>query len=153
MPSLKEKISNDLKQAMRGREAETVSVLRMLLSAVKDCEISLRKGDDVSWTDEQIMEVLSSEVKKRKDSITAYDQGGRDDLSEKERSELKILEKYLPEQMSDKELEKIVKKTVETQDFASLRDFGKIMGQVMPLVKGKTDGNKVSEAVKKVLSK
>ncbi len=152
MQNLKEQINNDLKEAMRSREAETVSVLRMLLSAVKDREISMRKGEDVILTDEQILEVLSSEAKKRKDSISAYEQGGRADLAEKEKSEIKILEKYLPEQISDEELESIVKEIVETNGSASVRDFGKIMGAVMPRVKGKADGNKVSEAVKKALS-
>ncbi len=152
MPSLKEQIDNDLKQAMRNKEAETLSVLRMLLSAVKDREISLRSGEDVSLSDEQVLEVLSSEAKKRKDSISAYERGGRADLAEKEKNEIKILEKYLPEQMSDEELKNIVKEVVETHSGASLRDFGKIMGAVMPRVKGKADGNKVGEAVKKALS-
>ena len=153
MPDIKEQINNDIKTAMRAKNKEMLSVLRMASSAIKDKEIAMRKGEAVNLTDEQVIEVLSSEVKKRKDSITAYEQGGREDLSEKERSELKILEKYLPKQMSDEELEKIVKEIAETHCHASPRDFGKIMGQVMPRVKGKADGNKVSEAVKKVLSK
>lgn len=152
MSNLKERINNDLKQAMKNREVETVSVLRMLLSAVKDREISMRKGEDMNLTDEQLAEVLSGEAKKRKDSISAYEQGGRADLAEKEKSEIKILEKYLPEQMSDEELDNIVKETVGARPGASLRDFGQIMGAVMPRVKGKADGNKVSEAVKKALS-
>jgi uncharacterized protein YqeY len=151
--SLKEKINNDIKDAMRAREAETLSVLRMLNSAIKEREISLRKGEDVSLSDEQVIQVIASEVKKRKDSVAAYEQGGRKDLSDKENNEIKILEKYLPEQMSDEELEKVVKNIVETcQWHVSLQDFGKIMGQVMPKVKGKADGNRISEMVKKILS-
>ena len=150
---LKEIINNDIKEAMRGKKADVLSVLRMLSSAVKDKEIALRKGEDVSLSDEQVTEVIMSEVKKRKDSVAAYEQGGRDDLVQKESNEIKILEKYLQEQMSDEELENIVKQIVDTMDGAAMQDFGKIMGQVMPKVKGKADGNKVSEAVKKVLSK
>jgi hypothetical protein len=151
--TLKEQVNNELKQAMREKKAETVSVLRMLLGAVKDREISLRKGEDVGLTDEQTIEVVAGEIKKRRDSVSAYKQGGRDDLAQKEENEIKILEKYLPEQLSDEDLEKIVKEIVETQNFASLRDFGKVMGQVMPRVKGRADGSKASEIVKKVLSK
>ena len=154
MPSLKNQINTNIKDAMRAKDQEALSVLRMLASAIKDKEIAMRKGEDVSLTDEQVTEVIMSEAKKRKDSIEAYEKGGRKDLAEKENSEIKILDKYLPEQMSDEELEKIVKEIVETgQCPVSIQDFGKIMGQVMPKVKGKADGNKVSEAVKKVLSK
>lgn len=150
--SLKEKINNDLKDAMRGKKADELSVLRMLLSAIKDKEISLRQGEEVSLSDEQVLSVIASEVKKRKDSVVAYEQGGRDDLASKENNEIKILEKYLPEQMSGEELEKIIREIVGTQNFAFPQDFGKIMGQVMPKVKGRADGNRISEMVKKVLS-
>ncbi len=152
MPNLKERINNDLKQAMRNKEAETVSVLRMLASAVKDREISMRKGEDVNLSDDQVLEVLSSEVKKRKDSIIAYERGGRADLAAKEKSEIKILEKYLPKQMSDEELDEAVREAIEACRASSPRDFGKIMGAVMPRVKGKADGNRVGEAVKRALS-
>lgn len=150
---LKEKINNDIKDAMRGKRADELSVLRMLLSAIKDKEISLRKGEDVSLSDGQVVAVIASEVKKRKDSVVAYEQGGRADLVEKENNEIKILEKYLPEQMSDDELEKIVKEIIGSAGDVTMKDFGKIMGQVMPKVKGKADGNRISEMVKKVLAK
>ncbi len=156
MQKIKEIINTNLKDAMREKDQETLSVLRMLLAAIKDKEISLRKGQEVKLSDEQVLDVVASEVKKRKDSVIAYEQGEREDLAKKEKVEIEILKKYLPEQMSDEELEKIVRDVIETQNFASvpgMKEFGQIMGQIMPKVKGKADGNKVSEAVKEVLSK
>lgn len=147
--SLREKINDDLKSAMKGREAEIVSVLRMLLSAVKTKEISLRKGEEVNLNDEQIIEVIRSEIKKRNDSISAYEQGGRADLADKEKGEIKILEKYLPPSLSDEEIEKIVKEEVEA---SAEKDFGRVMGKVMAKLKGKADGGKIGEMVKKVLN-
>ncbi len=151
--SIQQQISNDLKQAMRNKETEMVSVLRMLISAIKNKEIAVRKGEDVSLTNEQVIQILRSEIKKRKDSITAYKQGDRHDLADKEEKEIKIIEKYLPEQMSDGEIEKVVREIIEMHGNASVqKDFGKIMGQVMARVKGKADGGRVSEVVKKVLA-
>lgn len=146
--NLKEKILADLKIAMQAKNELEVSVLRMLLSAIRNKEISLRSGEDVSLSDEQTQEVISSEIKKRKDSVSSYQEASRKDLADKEESELKILEKYLPEQLSDDELKLIVGKVVSESDD---NNFGKIMGQVMGLVKGKADGNRVSQAVKDLL--
>ncbi len=148
MPSLKEVIHNDLKEAMRKKDAEVVSALRMLLSAIKTKEISLREGEEISLNDEQIIEVTRSEIKKRNDSVVAYEEGGRQDLADKERNEIKILEKYLPPSLSDEEIEKIVREEVEA---SGERDFGRVMGKVMAKLKGKAEGGKISEMVKKVL--
>jgi len=148
MSSLKEKINNDLKDAMRAKNEVMLSVLRMLLSAVKAREISLRKGEDVILDDAQIIEVIRSEVKKRNDSVLSYEQGGRADLAAKEKSEIKILEKYLPPSLSDEDAEKIIREEIGDE-----KDFGKAMGKVMPRLKGKADGGKISELVRKVLSK
>jgi len=148
MSSLKEKINNDLKDAMRAKNEVMLSVLRMLLSAVKAREISLRKGEDVVLDDAQIIEVIRSEVKKRNDSVLSYEQGGRADLAAKEKSEIKILEKYLPPSLSDEDAEKIIREEIGDE-----KDFGKAMGKVMPRLKGKADGGKISELVRKVLSK
>jgi len=152
MSNILEKINGDLKGAMRGKDELSVSVLRMLISAIRNKEISLRKGEKIELADEQIIEVIKSEIKKRKDSIEAYRAGGRPDLADKEKKEEEILEAYLPPQMSDEELEKIVRETVVSLGEVSQKDFGRIMGQVMGKAKGKADGNKVSEIVKKVLA-
>ncbi|MFA6306628.1 MAG: GatB/YqeY domain-containing protein [Patescibacteria group bacterium] len=149
MVKLLEQINQDLVLAMKSKDAETTSVLRMLIAAARNKEITLRKDGQAELTDEQALEVLSSEIKKRRDSVEAYAAGGRQDLVDKENSEIKILEKYLPEQMSDDELEKVVKEVIA----AGAADFGRIMGQTMARVKGKADGGKVGEIVKKILAK
>ena len=152
MPNLKEIINNDLKQAMREKKQGVLLVLRMLLSALKEKEIALRKGEEINLTEEQVVEVIASEIKKRKDSVLAYEQGGREDLAQKEKDEILILEKYLPAQLSDEELEKIVKEEIASFGEAGLKDMGKIIGRIMPRVKGKTDGGRVSEMVKRFLA-
>lgn len=146
--TLKEKIKEDLVAAMRAKEEKKLGVLRMLSSAIQMKEIALRKGEDIELSDDQAMEVISGEIKKRKDSIEAFEKGGRPELAENEKEEMKILEKYLPEQMTDEELESIVKNAVEASGAGA--NFGAVMGRIMPLVKGKADGNRVSAMVKKI---
>lgn len=162
MAKLLEQINQELKQAMKAKDAATLSVLRMLIAAARNKEISLRSpsadGGKAAFvpssgrgelSDEQIIEVVASEIKKRKDSVAAYAQGGRQELADKESAEIKILEKYLPAQLGDEELEKIIKEIVA----GGASDFGKVMGQVMAKVKGKADGGKASALVKKLLAK
>lgn len=144
-------INQDLKQAMIGKKELELSVLRMLISALKNKQIELKNREDMS--DEQVIEVVKSEVKKRKDSIEAYKAGDRNDLVEKEEAEIKILEKYMPEQMSEAEVEKIVAEVVAGMENPSPAVFGQVMGQVMAKVKGQADGAVVSTAVKKILNK
>jgi uncharacterized protein YqeY len=148
---LKEKIKADLIVSMKERNAEKSSVIRMLIAGIDNKEISLRKDGEGELTDDQVSEVVGSEVKKRKDSIEAFEQGDREDLAEKEKSEIKFLEKYLPEQLSEEEVEKIVKEVIDSMGEVSQADFGKVMGQVMGRLKGKADGNMVQIAVKKLL--
>ncbi len=153
MSNLMDKINLDLKQAMRQKQLELTSVLRLLLAAIHNKEIALRHGEPVELSDEQIIEVINSEIKKRKEATELYQQGSRIDLADKEKSEMEILLKYLPAQLSDQELEKIIKEIISSMPEAGLKDFGKVMGQVMAKVKGKADGGKVGEIVKKFLSK
>ncbi len=150
---LKERINNDLKEAMKAKDELTLSVLRMFMTAIKNKEIMLRKGEDVKLTDEQIAEIAASEIKKRKDSIVEYEKGKRVDLANKEKKEIVVLKKYLPEQLSDKEIEKEVKEIIAALGEVKPSDFGKVMGSAMARLKGKADGGKVGEIVKKVLEK
>jgi uncharacterized protein YqeY len=150
MSTLKESIANDLKEAMKNKQAETVSTLRLLLSAIKTKEIALREGEEVILNDEQVAEAIRSEIKKRNDSISAYEQGGRQDLAQKEKNEIKILEKYLPPSLSGEEIEKIVREEIGAMEE---KDFGRVMGKVMARLKGKAEGGKISELVKKVLGR
>jgi len=151
MSELIKNIKADLKTAMRNKEQESMTVLRLLLTAFQHKEISMRESGKAELTNEAAIEVLSAEVKKRKDSLSAFSEGDREDLASKERNALKILEKYLPEQMSDEELEKIVKQIIEELNATGPNDFGRVMGKIMPKVKGKTDGSKVSKILKDLL--
>ena len=148
MAKLLEQINQDLVRAMKSKDAEIMSVLRMLIAAVRNKEIALRKDGKAELSDEQIIEVVMSEIKKRRDSVEAYTVGNRQELADKESAEIKILEKYLPAQILDSELEKIVQEIVAS----GASDFGRIMGQTMAKVKGRADGGKAGEIVKKIIS-
>ena len=149
MDNILEKIRKDLQIQLYKKNKLIVAVLRMLISAIHNKEITLRKQEEFKLSDEQIFEIIRSEIKKRKDSVQAYEQGNRQDLVQKEKKEIEILEKYLPAQMSDEELRKIVKEIIEAA--GEDKNFGKIMGQVMGKTKGLADGQRVSALVKKVL--
>ncbi|MBI4778994.1 GatB/YqeY domain-containing protein [Candidatus Falkowbacteria bacterium] len=157
MAKLLEQINSDLKAAMIAKDAFSLSVLRMLIAAMRNKEITLRKDGKAELADEQVSEVIGSEVKKRRDSAEAYSRGGRPELADKENAEIKILEKYLPEQLSDEELEKVVKEIIAAAGAGNLpageAGFGKVMGRVMERVKGKADGGKAGDIVKKILAK
>ena len=126
MAKLIEQINSDLKEAMKAKNAEEMSVLRMLIAAARNKEITLRDKGVAELTDEQALEVVASEVKKRRDSVEAYTAGDRQDLVDKENSEIKILEKYLPEQMTDEELEKIIEQVIT----AGVADFCRVIFHV-----------------------
>lgn len=151
MPNLLDTINNDLKESMRSRAELPLAVLRMLTAAIKNKKIELWQKEDLS--DEQIVAVIKSEVKKRKDSITAYEDGNRPDLAEREKQEMAVLEKYIPAQMSDGDLIAIVERVVASVEGVTMKEFGRIMGQVMTQVKGMADGDRVSAAVKDLLGK
>lgn len=147
MAGLQEQLNNDLKQAMRDKNEAALSTLRMLNAALMNKTIALRQGEAVVLTNEQVLEVIASEIKKRRDSVEAYTAGNRPELAAKEQMETDLLVKYLPEQATDQEIESVVKEIVA----AGSADFGKTMGQAMARLKGKADGKRVGEAVKKVL--
>ena len=146
LPKLFEQINQDLKRAMKAKEGLTTSVLSRLIAAARHKEISLRRGDKIELADEQFIEVIASEINKRRDSIAAYERGQRRDLADKEAGEIKILEKYMPAQMFDRELLTIIKEIIAGRK----NDFGTVMGRVMARVKGRAEGGKVGELVKKL---
>ncbi len=139
---IKETIDKDFIAAYKDKDEAKSSVLRLLKSALKNEEIA--KKSELS--DDDAIKIIQREIKQRKDSVTEYEKGGRADLAEKEKSEITILEAYMPAQLSDEELEAIVKNAA-----AGESDFGKVMGKVMPSVAGKADGGRVSAVVRKVL--
>ena len=151
MLNLNDQILDDLKQAMIARRKLELSVLRMLITALKNRKISLGSGGKDDLSEEQIIEVIAGEVKKRKDSIVFYEEGGRKELVDKEREEIKILEKHMPEQISEEELKKEIKEIISSLGEVNAKDFGRVMGAVMPKFKGKADGNAVTAIVKEIL--
>jgi len=162
---LKEKILQNLNTALKEKKELELSVLRMLSAAVQNRESEKRtklwkeKADLPSeelekkskLTDEEVLEVISSEAKKRKESIEGFQKGKREDLVEKEKKELEILESYLPEQLSEEEIKKLVQETVSKVGAKEMRDVGKVMQELMPEVKGRADGALVSKIVKESL--
>ncbi len=143
---LKEQIETDLKQAMRDKNSVTLDTLRMLRSRIKNEEIAKQK----EFGDPEVVDVISSEVKRRRDSIQAYTDGGRAELAQKENDEIVVLQKYLPEQLSEDAVRAIITETLAGQTFAAA-DFGKAMALLMPKLKGKTDGSLISKLLKEIL--
>lgn len=161
---LKEKLQSDAKEALKSGNVEKRLVLSLVLSAVKSRELEKRtklskteadssKLEEASrLNDEEIVEVLSSEIKKRKDSIEQYTKGGRPELAEKEAGEMAILMSYMPEQMSEDDIRKEIKQAISQTGASGPKDMGKVIGAVMAKVKGKADGQLVSKLVKEKLS-
>ena len=126
------------------------STLRMLLAAVQNKEISLTKKDE-GLSEEEFLQVIRSEVKKRKEAAEGFEKGGRAEMSEKEQKEAKILEVYLPAELSEEDLDSIVKNVMTEQGVSSEKEFGTVMKGVMAVVQGRAAGNRVVDAVKKCL--
>jgi len=152
MLNLNEKVSVDLKQAMIAKDELVLSVLRMLKTAIKNKMIALGDGGKNELNDEQTVEIVSAEIKKRKDSAEAYLAGKRQDLADKENAEIVILQKYQPEQLSEEELREIIAEAVRPLGQIGAGDIGRVMGAIMPKVKGKADGGLVNKIVKEILA-
>jgi uncharacterized protein len=146
--ALIETINSDLKQALKDREEQRVSTLRMLSAALKNKKIELQH----ELEDTDVLAVVKTQVKQLKDSLASFEEGGRADLIEKAKAELEILEKFMPEAMSSDELEAIVKGVIEEVDATSKSDMGKVMGLAMGKVAGKADGGDVKKMVDQLLS-
>lgn len=141
-----EQIAEDLKSAMRAKDEISLAVLRMLMASIKNKKIELKKQEELN--DEEIIGVLSTEVKKRKDSIEAYQAGNRQDLVERETAEIRIIEKYLPAQMDEASVRAIIKEIISATGASSPAEFGKVMGAAMNKLKGRADGSLVQQLVK-----
>jgi uncharacterized protein YqeY len=146
--SLSEIISEKMKQAMKAKDQVAVETYRSIKSQLHNTEI--QTGKDLTEQDE--INVLTKEVKKRKESLEFFHQQGRDDLIAKEEKELKIITSFLPEPLSQEELNKIIDKVIQDTEAESRRDMGKVMAAVMPQVKGRIDGKTVQDMVKEKLS-
>ena len=159
---LKDTISNDLKQAMKDKEEIKLSTLRMLIAAIRNREIEkkakLRKAaSDVDvevagmLTDEEILDAIRSEVKKRRDAIAEFQKASRTDLADKESAELDILQRYLPPELGDDEIVVVIKEIVSVTG-ATQKDFGRVMGEAMKRLKGKASGDRVGALLKQLLA-
>ncbi|KRF60723.1 MULTISPECIES: GatB/YqeY domain-containing protein [Peribacillus] len=146
--SLLERLNNDMKQAMKNKEKDKLSVIRMLKASIQNEALKLRQD----LTDDEELTVLSRELKQRKDSLQEFENAGRSDLVDKVRTELVYVEAYMPEQLSEEEISKIVKQTIEEVNATSKADMGRVMGALMPKVKGKADGSLVNNLVQQHLS-
>lgn len=150
--SLKERIGEDIKSAMKAKDKIRLETVRGIKKVILEKEVALRpKGQD-SLTEEQEIEVLSQQAKQRRDSIEQYRNGGREDLAEKEAQELAIIETYLPEQLSEDEVKNILDKIISSVGAKTPKDMGKVMGAAMKELKGKADGKQIQAIVKEKLS-
>ena len=145
--SLLETLKSDMIKAMKARDKDTLSVIRMLKAAVQDEQIEL--GHDLT-PDEEIS-VLNREYKQRKESLAEFKKAGRDDLIEKTTAEMKVVEKYLPKQLSADEVKARVTEVIKQQNASGMKDFGKVMGAAMKALKGQADGQLVNKTVKSLL--
>lgn len=152
--TLYEQILSDLKSAMLNKEKEKTIVLRALKSAIQKKEISERQDghDSATLSDAEVQQVLQKEAKQRKDSISQFESANRDDLAEKEKFELSVIEEYLPKMMTEEEIASLVDEVFEQVKPEGPQDMGKVMGAVMPKVKGKADGSLVNKVVKEKLN-
>lgn len=143
-----EQLNEDMKDAMRAKDKERLTTIRMLKAAMQNEEID--KGRDLNADEE--LAILSREKKQRLDSLEEFSKADRQDLVEKIEAEIKIVDKYLPEQLSDNELEEIVKETIADVGAESMKDMGTVMSAIMPKVQGRADGSQVNALVRKELS-
>ncbi|ENQ3079894.1 GatB/YqeY domain-containing protein [Bacillus sp. WLY-B-L8] len=146
--SLLSRLNDDMKQAMKNREKEKLTVIRMVKSALQNEAIKLQN----SLTEEEELTVLAREVKQYKDSLLEFEKAGREDLVDKLKSEIQILETYLPEQLTEEELLAVIQQSISEVGAASKADMGKVMSAVLPKVKGKADGSQVNRLVSQLLA-
>ena len=147
MAALSDKVRADLTEAMKARNAEKTSVLRMLQSSLKNEQIHLMR----ELTDEEAMAVIRKAVKQRQDSIEQFTKGNRPELAEKERAEMEILKTYLPPELTDEELEAGLREIVASTGAASKKDMVKVMKEATARYKGRVDGKKIQEVVSRIL--
>jgi hypothetical protein len=148
--SLQEQLVNDMKVAMKSGDSVKVSTIRMLKAAIKNKEIE-KGGTSYKLSDKEILEVIATAIKQRKDSIEQFTKGHRLDLAEKEKKELEILQAYMPPQMSDEDVKAEVKKAIAETSASSQKDMGKVMKILMPRIAGRADGAVVNRIVRELI--
>jgi uncharacterized protein YqeY len=146
--TLKERITEDMKAAMRASEKERLSTIRMVQAAIKQREVDER----IVLDDARVISVLEKMVKQRRESIVQFEQGGRTDLADKERSEIALLQAYLPAQLSEAEVDALIREAIASTGAASVKDMGKVMGVVKAKAAGRADMGAVSARIKAALA-
>ncbi|MBI1866661.1 MAG: GatB/YqeY domain-containing protein [Candidatus Staskawiczbacteria bacterium] len=163
---IKQQIQDNAKEFLKSGDNVASDALRMVLAAIiskekeKRYKVSKDKPDlkeenlikESELTNDEVINTLSSEIKKRKDAIVLYEKGNRPELADKEKREIEILQKYLPEQLSEVELKKIIEESINKTGAKEMKDMGKVMADLMPKVKGKADSSEISKIVKEILS-
>lgn len=148
MSKLKNKLMEDMKKAMKAKNKARLSVIRMTRSEIKNKEIET--GNDLD--DQDVIAVIAKQVKQIKDSLSDFEKAGKEDVMNKLNQEIEILEEYLPEQMSEAEINRLIENVIAETDAKDMSDMGQVMGKLMPKIKGKADGSMVSSKVKEKLS-
>lgn len=146
--SLKNRITEDIKNAMKAKDKVRLETVRSIKKVILEEEVNARAAGKDSLTEAQEMDILSRVAKQRRDSIEQYTQAGRQELADREAAELAVIEEYLPKQLSDEEIAKVIDEIIAEVGASSPKDMGKVMGPAMQQLKGKADGKKVQEVVK-----
>ena len=145
--TLKDRLMEDMKVSMRNKETLKKSVITMIRASVKQKEVD----DRVDVTDDDVIELIAKQLKQRNDALVEFEKAEREDLITQTKAEIEILASYLPQQLTDEELEAVVRDAITEVNAQSMKDMGKIMGKVMAVAKGKVDGKRINEMVKKIL--
>ncbi|RMH54807.1 MAG: GatB/YqeY domain-containing protein [Bacteroidetes bacterium] len=152
MATLADQLTADLKDAMRAKDPVRLRTIRSLRAALKEKEIEMRQGGVATLTEEDSLAVVQKQAKQRRDAIEQYEAAGREDLAQKEREELAVIESYLPKQLSDDEIRTVVDGIIASTGATSMSDMGKVMGPAMQQLRGRADGRRVQEIVRARLS-
>ncbi|MDQ0058372.1 MULTISPECIES: GatB/YqeY domain-containing protein [Paenibacillus] len=145
--NLSERLNDDMKQAMKDKDKFKLSTIRMMRAAMKNLEIDLKRPLE----DTEVLDILSREIKQRKDSLQEFKKAGRDDLVTDLAAEIEIISQYLPEQLTEEEIKAIVTQTIQELGASSKADMGKVMGALLPKTKGRADGKLVNQFVQQFL--
>ena len=149
---MRSELDENLKEAIKSQEKQRVATLRLINAAIKDRDIAVRSEENTEGvSDDEIILILSNMVKQRKQSIIQYEEGGRIELAEREREEIKIIQEFLPNQLTNDEIQAEISKIIDAEDQLSIKDMGKIMGQLKNRFSGRMDFGKASEIVKALL--
>ena len=149
---MRSELDENLKEAIKSQEKQRVATLRLINAAIKDRDIAVRSEENTEGvSDDEIILILSNKVKQRKQSIVKYEEGGRIELAEREREEIKIIQEFLPNQLTNEEIQAEISKIIDAEDQLTIKDMGKIMGELKNKFSGRMDFGKASEIVKALL--